>query len=887
MKTRTLILITIFVSVLLMAALLWGLISDANQDLASYQASQNNFVKTASPCGVTGCENVPPKPEGIDLDVTYISRTPMHNRYQVVYTEDGEPYLVEATQNDQRWPKQGELVTFTAHIMNKGTDDSGAFTFNWAIDDQIMASGEHPSLPAGGETTVSFEWEWSHPLEGERLLESHTVGFRADPDDQIRETRELNNQLEDRTDASSLAIFITPEAYRELEKPISSEWSYSAEDWLQRQIKAMNSALEASVYSGAPHGALERVRLDKIIITESNQAVDFKEDGQLFINEDIRFSQAYYDPISDVSGWFIHELSHLLGVIDIYKLDVPLETVQVRDRMDQPVQMEFKASILYGGLMGDPGINPKLYDEHSSLALNLNKGYRRGYFGEYLYDVPPQTSLVVLDTDGNPAKDVQVRLYQRIFKPKINGSTAGTIDNKSEFEGVTGSDGSLVLTNRPIATPLTTATGHSLIDNPFSVINVTGSNGMFLLELLKGNHQEFHWLNITDFNLAAWKGNSTIQFQTHIPVETAPVIPILLTGTLQRGEVELDWSAEGIDDLVRFNVYRAKNPGYEFERILTNVRKTTYFEKFDNIARSVIYAITAVNAEGVESGFSNYFYAFPLIAPSAVEVDAINNRIVLDPKNGYALLSQLQDGTYQEILGSYQNHLDFSKYMVLGADGLLYVSHPGDSYSNRHSIQIFDQDLTLLREFGSTGSTAGLLNQPAGIAIWGEPCSDDSCRILVCDSGNNRIQVFDMNGVFLSAYGSKGWIKGQFRNPQGIAVDSNGQVVVVDSGNDRLQILSFDGNEFIPVRTIRHGFKDPTDVAVYGSEYVVADTGHNKIKLMNDKGRLVDEFSVPGDEYFGSFSRPTGVAVDLNGNILVADTGNRRVVSIPGVIPTQ
>ncbi|MGB4595714.1 MAG: CARDB domain-containing protein, partial [Anaerolineaceae bacterium] len=335
-------------------------------------ATQDITVKSTNPCGVDGCEKVPPKPEGVDLDVTYISRTPMYNRYQVEYTKNGEPYLAEGTENDQRWPKQGELVTFTAHIMNKGTDDSGAFTFHWLIDDQMMMSGEHPSLPAGFEITVSFEWEWSHPLDGERLLESHTVGFWVDPDDQIQETYELNNQLEDRTDASSLALLITPEVYQALEKPISSEWSYSAEDWLQRQITAMNSALEASVYNSAPHGVLERVRLDKIIITENNQTVNFSEDGQFFITEDLRYEQGYYDYELDVSGWLLHELSHLLGVIDIYKMDVPLETVQVRDRMEQPVQMEFIASVLYGGMMSDPGIKPLQYDEHTALALNLN-----------------------------------------------------------------------------------------------------------------------------------------------------------------------------------------------------------------------------------------------------------------------------------------------------------------------------------------------------------------------------------------------------------------------------------------------------------------------------------------------------------------------------------
>lgn len=875
-----------FIIIFLIISLLWVIISDAKLDLGFGPASKDKLVEKTGVFGVGDYGEVPPKPEGIDLDVTYISRTPMYNRYQVEYTKAGEPYLVEGTERDQRWPKQGELVTFTAHIMNKGTLASGLFTYQWLIDDQIMLSAEHASLPPGIETTVSFDWEWSHPSEGERLLESHTIGFSVDPDNTIIETFEKNNQLKDHTDASSLAILLTPEVYEALEKPISSIWTYSAEDWLQRQIKAMNTALEASVYDDAPGGVLERVRLDQIIITESNMPTDFLVDGQFFIDQDLRFERAYYDSNSDVSGWLIHDLSHLLGVIDIYKLDVPLETVQVRDSNAQPVQMEFYASTLYGGIMSDPGITPKQYDEHTTLALNLNKGYRHGYFGEYLYDLHEQTSLQLLDSEGNPAKDVQVRLYQRFFTPKINGSTAGTIDNQPEIEGITDSDGLLVLTNRPVSAPVSTATGHSLRDNPLSVINVTGSNGMFLVELLKGSHQEFHWLDITDLNLAAWKGNPTIQLQTHFPTENAPVVPIRLTGIQQKGAVELQWTAGESEERVRFNVYRADSPNYEFYQILTKVGNKPYVVKLGNQSRSVIFAVKAVNLDEVESGFSNFVFTFPLAGPAAVEVDANNYRIVLDPKNGYALLAQSADGAYEQVLSSTQNHLDRSKFMALGTDGVLFVTHPGDAYSERHSVQLFDQTQTLLMEFGTTGSAEGQFLQPAGIAVWGEPCVDESCRILVADSGNNRIQVFDRNGVFISSYGKKGIWHGQFKNPQGIAVNSLGQVVVVDSGNNRLQILSFDGTRFSHVKTIRRGFKAPTDVAVYGSEYiVVSDTGHNKVKLLTGEGKLINEFTVGREEYFGKFSSPTGVAIDLMGNIIVADTGNQRVVTLTGVIP--
>jgi hypothetical protein len=66
------------------------------------------------------------KPEGIDLNTTFIQRTPDYSQYKVQYTDEWVPYLEPGTESDQRWPLPGEIVTFTAHFMNKGTVDSGS-----------------------------------------------------------------------------------------------------------------------------------------------------------------------------------------------------------------------------------------------------------------------------------------------------------------------------------------------------------------------------------------------------------------------------------------------------------------------------------------------------------------------------------------------------------------------------------------------------------------------------------------------------------------------------------------------------------------------------------------------------------------------------------------
>lgn len=50
---------------------------------------------------------------------------------------------------------------------------------------------------------------------------------------------------------------------------------------------------------------------------------------------------------------------------------------------------------------GDRGDYPWYrYSEHTVQALQNNAGQRRGYYGEYLYDLPGQASLLVLDNRG-------------------------------------------------------------------------------------------------------------------------------------------------------------------------------------------------------------------------------------------------------------------------------------------------------------------------------------------------------------------------------------------------------------------------------------------------------------------------------------------------------
>ena len=195
---------------------------------------------------------------------------------------------------------------------------------------------------------------------------------------------------------------------------------------------------------------------------------------------------------------------------------------------------------------------------------------------------------------------------------------------------------------------------------------------------------------------------------------------------------------------------------------------------------------------------------------------------------------------------------------------------------------------------GTPGREAGQLDQPRGIAV------DQHGNLYVADTGNHRVQVFGPDGTLIRAFGSFGSGDGQFNEPRGVAVDAQGNVYVADTWNAR--IVKFDpngtflkswgegkqdfgggrratmtdgslaGNAAEPL-----GFFGPRAVAVdaQGKVYI-ADTGNKRIVVTDSDGNYLYQWGYGGTEP-GAFNEPIGIAVDGQGNVYVGDTWNGRV----------
>ena len=258
--------------------------------------------------------------------------------------------------------------------------------------------------------------------------------------------------------------------------------------------------------------------------------------------------------------------------------------------------------------------------------------------------------------------------------------------------------------------------------------------------------------------------------------------------------------------------------------------------------RTFTYESTAGRAEHVGAGV-RYPVDFALTSD---EVAYIVNRGREDRPDGTRLTIMKLGEEGEEYISTFGSHGEGKGQFIwptgiaLDKDTNVYVT---DEWLNR--ITKYDRDGEYITHWGAQGSGDGDVDRPSGIAIG----KDETLYIV--DSRNNRVQKFGLDGKFLGKFGSAGSADGQFNLPWGMCLDSDDNIFVADWRNDRVQSFTSDGKW----------------LASFGTPGTGGDCYNARVK-----GGITSSHAP-----VGRLNRPTGVCVDQDGDIYIADWLNNRV----------
>ncbi len=168
--------------------------------------------------------------------------------------------------------------------------------------------------------------------------------------------------------------------------------------------------------------------------------------------------------------------------------------------------------------------------------------------------------------------------------------------------------------------------------------------------------------------------------------------------------------------------------------------------------------------------------------PNGVAVDRSGNIYVADAARGTLIKFGPEGGFLKEWSGPEPGFYGL-RDIALAPNGHLYIVDQG-----RTRIVRFDPETDTFTTWGQSGSESGQFVEPTGIGI-----ADN--KVFVADLGNNRIQIFDLEGVFIKELAVPVWEKYPWHYPD-VAFDENTKTVYLTNGwKEQILAMDLDGNQ--------------------------------------------------------------------------------------------
>ncbi|MFT4580207.1 MAG: sugar lactone lactonase YvrE [Nitrospinales bacterium] len=209
-------------------------------------------------------------------------------------------------------------------------------------------------------------------------------------------------------------------------------------------------------------------------------------------------------------------------------------------------------------------------------------------------------------------------------------------------------------------------------------------------------------------------------------------------------------------------------------------------------------------------------------------------------------------------------------------------------------------------------ATEAKLSVPAGLAF------DKSGNLYIADRNNNRVRKVDTRGTIttIAGTGTAGFsgdgglaTQAQLNLPSGVALDGKGNIFISDRSNNRIRVIDSKGKIRTYAGSGNDGFRGDNGPALKASidrpfgialdrkgNLYIADRRNNRVRKVNTQGIITTVagdggYFMMGDNgpaYRASIAGPTGVVVDDQGTLYIADRENNRIraVDSQGMIST-
>ena len=264
--------------------------------------------------------------------------------------------------------------------------------------------------------------------------------------------------------------------------------------------------------------------------------------------------------------------------------------------------------------------------------------------------------------------------------------------------------------------------------------------------------------------------------------------------------------------------------------------------------------------------------------------------------------------------------LHFPSDVAIDADGNIYFSDTGNHRVRRVAgVTGSISTVAGTRDVGSRGEgRAGRdahLHSPEGLAF------DSEGDLYIADTGNHRVLKLDISSGLIHLIAGDGHAayrgenidatEASLNSPAALAIDANDSLYIADAENNRIRVIDLDTGRISTFagdglsgftgdgsRATRAKLNQPEGVSVDpDGNIVIADTGNRRIRRVDAQANTISTIAGDGNRGHSgdggpateaSLVLPRRVAVDADGNVFIADALDHRIraVKADGIMTT-